>query len=301
MGNVVSKVFNRRAISAATLLSTIAYLFHVHRRKRLGRAVSAKADSNGFDGKGKVVVETICRSKSFDDQAKHAKEHGGRLLTVSEAKAYIRAVTSLDCGEAKFFAVYKENNLQGKAWICAQGSKTFKCTSGQTHVEAYGSEAQWGDCQWTDPHGHKIGPGTDLVVYRLSKGINADASAKVSATAALWKIVWPKNLGDAGVSQLISIVFVNLVRVICTYFMTQNQRQLGYNIMSGKPDIYYPLFRIQLLCHFVLSVVNQYGNYCARNLGLIFKQNSRALFWANILSRETFIILNQRLKSVWYY
>ena len=111
----------------------------------------------------------------------------------SEAKAYIRAVTSLDCGEAKFFAVYKENNLQGKAWICAQGSKTFKCTSGQTHVEAYGSEAQWGDCQWTDPHGHKIGPGTDLVVYRLSKGINADASAKVSATAALWKIVWPKT------------------------------------------------------------------------------------------------------------
>ena len=106
MGNAISKALNRRTISTAALLSTIAYLFHVHRRKRLGRAVSAKADSNGFDGKGKVVVETICRSKSFDDQAKHAKEHGGRLLTVSEAKAYIRAVTSLDCGEAKFFAVY---------------------------------------------------------------------------------------------------------------------------------------------------------------------------------------------------
>ena len=71
-----------------------------------------------------------------------------------------------------------------------------------------------------------------MVVYRLSKDINIDASVKVPATTALWKIVWPKNLGDVGVSQLISIVFVNLVRVICTYFMTQNQRQIGiqYNV-----------------------------------------------------------------------
>ena len=67
------------------------------------------------------------------------------------------------------------------------------------------------------------------MVYRLSKIINADATAKVSATAALWKIVWPKNLGDAGVFYF--IVFVNLVRVICTYFMTQNQLiGIQYNV-----------------------------------------------------------------------
>ena len=38
----------------------------------------------------------------------------------------------------------------------------------------------------------QIGPGTDMVVYRLSKDINIDASVKVPATTALWKIVWPK-------------------------------------------------------------------------------------------------------------
>ena len=64
--------------------------------------------------------------------------------------------------------------------------------------------------------------------------------------------------------------------------------------MSGKPDIYYPLFRIQLLCHFVLSVVNQYGNYCARNLGLIFKQKSNTIL-SKYLSRKL-LSLNLRLK-----
>ena len=54
--------------------------------------------------------------------------------------------------------------------------------------------------------------------------------------------------------------------------MTQNQRVVGYNIMSGKSEIMFPLFRRAALCHFTLSVVNQYGNYCASNLGLIFKQ-----------------------------
>ena len=93
MGNAISKALNRRTISTAALLSTIAYLFHAHRKKRVGCDASAKADINGFDGNGKVVVEILSRSKSFDDQVKHAKQHGGRLLTVSEAKAYIRAVT----------------------------------------------------------------------------------------------------------------------------------------------------------------------------------------------------------------
>ena len=42
-------------------------------------------NSDGFDGKGQIVVETLSKRKSFDDQVKHAKEKDGRLLTVEEA------------------------------------------------------------------------------------------------------------------------------------------------------------------------------------------------------------------------
>ena len=279
MGNAISKAFFGRPITITGIIAIISYLVYYRRKKRLLLEKKKKEEaekqnnSDGFDGKGQIVVETLSKRKSFDDQVKHAKEKDGRLLTVEEAKAFIKHMDGLDCDPANFFAVYPEKLGEGKEWIVGKGSKKFKCESGQTHVEAYKSDAKWGDKEWTHPYGFKLGPGTDLVVYRLPKGVNRAAPKKIiPSKQALWNIVWPKKWSDPGMSQLISIGIVNIIRVIGTYFFTQNQRVVGYNMMSGKSEIMFPLFRTAALCHFTLSVVNQYGNYCASNLGLIFKQ-----------------------------
>ena len=75
MGNAISKAFFGRPITITGIIAIISYLVYYRRKKRLLLEKKKKEEaekqnnSDGFDGKGQIVVETLSKRKSLENQS----------------------------------------------------------------------------------------------------------------------------------------------------------------------------------------------------------------------------------------